>query len=75
MRLRMGQVFMGQLDVGVCTGLVVGDDQLGHFFVRFGCQFQVLSGFGVVLLRLEQSDRWCRGHGSFGFEGHGTCFQ
>jgi hypothetical protein len=43
------------LGVGLGACVVVGANQLGHVFVRLGGMLQVLSGFAVVLLWLEQS--------------------
>lgn len=68
-------MLMGQLDVGLCAGVVVGGDQLGHFFVGFGGQLQMLIGFAVVLLWFEQGGRSCSCHGCFGFECQGKNFQ
>lgn len=75
MGMCMGQVLMGHRNMRMCACVVVGADQFGHFFVCFGGQLQVFSGFAVVLLRLEQGGRGCRCHGCFGFECHGKNFQ
>ena len=75
MRLRMGQVLMSHRNMRLCARVVVGANQLGHFFVCLGGQLQMLSGFAVVLLWLEQGGRVCSCHRCFGFECHGKSFQ
>lgn len=75
MRLRLSQVLVRDLGVGLCACVVVRAYQLGHFFVRLGGMLQVLSGFAVVLLWLERSGCVSWGRGCVGFECHGRSFQ
>ena len=68
-------MLMRDLGVGLCTSVVIGTNQLGHFFVRLGGMLQMLSGFAVVLLWLERSGGGSWGRGCMGFKCHGDSFQ
>ena len=66
---------MRDLGVGLCTSVVIGANQLGHFLVRLSGMLQMLSGFAVVLLWLERGGCGSWGRGCVRFKCHGNSFQ
>lgn len=74
-RLRLAQMLLSHFDVGLPACVIIGNDELGHFFVRFGGHLQVLGNFAVVLLGLEWGGHSCRCGRCFIVECHGKNFQ